>query len=69
MKNYVTTAYRKAWICFDLDNGHSWGKNDPGKGYIWVFITRKEATEHKRKQKKHPFAARLSQPIKVQYEY
>ena len=55
MSDYIKTAYRKTWICFDLDNGHSCGKNDPGKGYIWVFTTRKEAREHIKKQNNEVF--------------
>ena len=65
MDNYVSCAYRRAWILFDLDNGHSWGGNDVGKGYMWVFKTKKEAIEHKKKQNKMKFGARLSKPILV----
>jgi hypothetical protein len=64
---YVQTAFRKAWVLFDLDNGHKWG-NGSGKGYMWVFPTRKAATEHKKKYKPAPTNnfVRLSQPIKVE---
>ena len=64
---YVPTGWRRAWIMFDLDNGHSWGKNDPGKGYIWVFRTKREALAHKKYQNTREFAAKLSPPIKVEY--
>jgi hypothetical protein len=61
--NYIGCAYRKAWIMWDLDNGHiSNGGN--GKGYMWVFSTRKEAVEHRQKQHKSG-GARLSKPIKI----
>jgi hypothetical protein len=63
--NYVPCAHKRAWLCFDLDNGDSNNKNDPGKGYVWVFKTREEARKHKQKQKDMKFGARLSQPIKV----
>ncbi len=66
MNNYVKTGHRKAWVCFDLDNGHKSNKNDAGKGYVWVFTTRKEARAHCRNQKKLKHSARLSQPIKVE---
>jgi hypothetical protein len=68
MENYVTCGYRRAWIMWDLDNGHSWGGNDPGKGYVWVFKTRKEALEHRKKQHKGRLNARLSKPIKIEYK-
>lgn len=66
-ENYVKCAWRRAWLLFDLDNGHSWGLNDSGKGYVWVFKTKKEAIAHKKLQKTKPFAAQLSPPIKVEY--
>lgn len=68
MNNYIRTGYRKTWICFDLDNGHSYGKNNAGKGYVWIFSTRKEARGHCKKQRKMKFAAKLSQPIKIEYQ-
>lgn len=64
-ENYVSCAWRRAWLVFDLDNGHSWGLNDSGKGYVWVFKTKKEATNHKKNRPKH--SVRLSPPIKVEY--
>lgn len=66
-ENYIQCAWRRAWLLFDLDNGHSWGLNDHGKGYVWVFKTKKEAIAHKKLQKARPFAAQLSPPIKVEY--
>ena len=53
------------WVCFDLDNGHSNGKKDAGKGYAWIFRTREEARQHKCNQKTKKFAARLSSPRKL----
>lgn len=63
--NYVRCGFRSAWIMFDLENGHAWGKNDSGKGYIWIFSTRKEALEHRRKQHKDPSHVRLSYPVHI----
>lgn len=60
--NYVKCGYRKAWVMFDLDNGHD-GKYP--KGYCWVFKTKREAIEHRRKQHNKEFGARLSVPILV----
>lgn len=65
MNNYIQCAWRRAWLMFDLDNGHSWGLNDAGKGYVWIFKTRKEAIEHKKNRPKD--SVRLSPPIKVEY--
>ena len=62
---YVECGYKKAWVLFDLDNGHSYGKNDAGKGYMWVFSTKKQALDHKRSQKSLPNSAKLSKPIKL----
>jgi hypothetical protein len=64
--NYVRCAYRKAWICFDIDNGHARNNIATGKGYLWVFPTRREAREHRKWQHANPNHARLSPPIKVQ---
>ena len=59
---YVSCAWRRAWIMWDLDNGHAWNRNDPGKGYMWVFKTKKDALEHKRQSKN----VRLSAPFKIE---
>jgi len=64
-KKYIETPYKKFWVLFDLDNGHKWGKNDAGKGYAWIFSTKKEAIQHKRNWPA-PKYARLSKPIKVE---
>lgn len=64
MKNYIQTPYKKFWVLFDLDNGHC-GKNDTGKGYAWIFSTKKEAIQHKRNWPA-PKYAKLSKPIKVE---
>lgn len=63
--NYLSCGYRQAWIMWDLDNGHAYDKKDIGKGYIWVFSTKKEALEHRKKQHSNPDFARLSMPKKI----
>lgn len=63
--NYVRCGFRSAWIMFDLENGHSCGKNDSGKGYIWIFSTRKEALKHRKNQHDNPSYVKLSYPIHV----
>ena len=65
MNNYIECAHKKMWVCFDLDNGHSSGKKDAGKGYAWIFRTREEARQHIRNQKTKKFAALLSSPRKL----
>lgn len=45
---YVQSAWRRAWIMFDLDNGHKCGRNDVGKGYLWVFETKAKALAHQK---------------------
>ena len=62
--NYVPCGYKRAWLLFDLDNGHSNGERDVGKGYVWVFRTQKEAINHKKAQKGKS-GARLTAPIRV----
>lgn len=64
--NYVACGWRVAWIMWDLGNGHSWGKRDPGKGYMWVFRTRKDAIEHRRKTHRRKRSVRLSRPFKIE---
>lgn len=64
--NYVTCGWRRAWIMWDLANGHACSKNDPGKGYMWVFKTRREALEHRKLQHCKPLNARLSYPFKIE---
>ena len=66
IKNYVPCGWRRAWILWDLDNGHAWDKRDNGKGYMWVFSSRKEAISHRRKQHKNEYYARLSMPLKIE---
>ena len=65
-EHYIRCGWRRAWIMWDLDNGHAWDKQDPGKGYMWVFPTRKEALMHRRKQHKKKFGAELSMPFKIE---
>jgi len=48
------------WLMWDMSNGHK-----GGKGYMWVFRTKKEALDHKRDQKKRGGAS-LSLPQKVE---
>lgn len=64
--NYVKCGWRRAWIMWDLDNGHAWSTRDNGHGYLWVFTTRKEAIQHRRKQHLKRFGARLSMPVKIE---
>ena len=66
LDNYVTCGWRRMWIMWDLDNGHACHKNDPGKGYAWIFKTRKEALNHRRQQHKRKHRSRLSMPIKIE---
>lgn len=66
-ERYISVSYCRAWVMWDLDNGHAWNKQDSGKGYLWVFPTKKEALEHKRKYHKGSDKARLSKPIKIEY--
>ncbi len=63
---YIQCGFRRAWAMWDLDNGHAHGKNDSGKGYLWVFKTRKEALKHRREQHKFEECARLSKPFKIE---
>lgn len=63
---YVSCGWRRAWIMWDLDNGHAWSSGDPGRGYMWVFKTRKEAMEHRRIQHQNPKNVRLSLPFKIE---
>ena len=63
--NYVQCGYRRAWIMWDLGNGHAWGKNDAGKGYMWIFKTRSAALKHRKEQHKNPSHVRLSYPVKI----
>lgn len=65
---YVQSAWRRAWIMFDLDNGHKCGRNDVGKGYLWVFETKAKALAHRKEQHKLPFGAKLSEPILIKYD-
>lgn len=62
---YVPCAWRQAWIMWDLDNGHSCGPNDVGRGYFWVFKRKSDALKHRREQYKNKFSARLSVPFKI----
>ena len=65
-ENYIQCGWQRAWVMWDLDNGHAHGKNDPGKGYMWIFETRKEALIHRKLQHKIKFGARLSMPFKIE---
>lgn len=60
---YCPASYGKAWVCWDLDNGHS-----NSKGYLWVFPTRNEALTHRKQQHKEKFGARLSPPMRISFE-
>ena len=62
---YVSTGYLRCWIMFDLDNGHANSSGDSGRGYAWVFTTRKNAREYRKKQHTYECCARLSEPIFV----
>ncbi len=63
---YVRCGWRRAWIIWDMDNGHAWSKNDSGKGYMWVFSTRKKALLHRKTQHAKNNSARLSVPFKIE---
>lgn len=63
--SYVACGYNRAWIMWDLDNGHANSSRDVGKGYFWVFKTRKDALSHRNKQHKMKLGARLSYPVKI----
>lgn len=65
--NYIKVGWRRAWILWDLDNGHAKNQKDNGEGYFWVFTSRQEALNHKKYQYKLKNHARLSQPIKIEY--
>lgn len=62
MNNYLhlenCQEWNKIWIMFDLSNGHKGGRT-----YFWVFPTKKQALEHKRKQHKMKLHAKLSIPL------
>ena len=60
---YVSCGYKRAWLMWDLDNGHAWSKNDSGKGYAWLFPTKAAALKHRKKQHKKKNTAMLSYPI------
>lgn len=64
--NYVKCGHRRAWLMWDMDNGHSQNNRDTGKGYVWVFSSYKEAMAHRKEQHTRPFNARLSMPFKVE---
>lgn len=63
---YVRCGWRRAWLMWDMDNGHAWHHGDAGKGYLWVFSTRQEALAHRKQQHAKPDAVRLSMPFKVE---
>lgn len=65
---YARCGWRRAWIMWDLDNGHAHSKTDPGKGYLWVFSTRENARSHRKKQHANEGNARLSLPFKIEGE-
>lgn len=62
MNNYLylenCQEWNKIWIMFDLCNGHVGGRT-----YFWVFPTKKEALNHRKKQHKNKNSARLSVPL------
>ena len=60
--SYAGTKWDRMWVVPDLDNGHP-GK--AGKGYVWIFPTKKAAIEHKRAQRKMKYAASLGKPFMV----
>lgn len=64
--NYVSCGWRRAWVMWDLDNGHARNKQDPGKGCMWVFRTRADARKHRKAQHKVDHYARLSAPFKIE---
>ena len=66
IENYVACGWRRAWIMWDMGNGHACNKKDDGKGYMWVFPSRAEAMAHRRWQHKNPDNVRLSMPFKVE---
>ena len=59
----VATKWNRIWILFDLSNGHAGGKT-----YFWVFGTKAEALEHRKKQHKKKKNARLSYPVKIEFK-
>jgi hypothetical protein len=61
--NYLSVSWNQFWFMVDLDNGHT-----KGNGYIWVFKTKKEAIEHRRRQHKKKFGSKLSVPIKINFK-
>lgn len=63
---YARCGWRRAWIMWDMDNGHAWGQNDAGKGYLWVFSTRKDAMTHRKAQHSKKHHAKLSMPFKIE---
>lgn len=65
VSEYVQCGWRQAWVMWDMDNGHAWGKKDAGKGYMWVFSTRKAALLHRKRQHAKLHSARLSMPFKI----
>ncbi len=65
-ERYIQCGWRRAWIMWDMGNGHAMNKNDPGKGYMWVFKTRKEAMTHRKKQHSNKKSVRLSMPFKIE---
>jgi hypothetical protein len=50
---------RQVWIMWDLSNGHT-----KRRCYLWIFPSRQDALEHRRKQHRGKFHARLSMPQK-----
>lgn len=65
MKRRLHKVPREIWILFDLDNGDGlWPAGICARRYYWWFETRTAAMRHRREQRKHPFAARLSAPVR-----
>lgn len=49
------------WLLLDRDNGNP----EIGRGYVWIFKTRKAARDHKRKQNRTAKNAKLLGPWRV----
>lgn len=56
----ISPVWKQIWIMFDQSNGHS-----KGSTYFWVFGTKREALEHRRKVHKLKDSVKLSYPQKI----
>lgn len=68
LATYIQVDWNRFWFMVDLDNGHRSGKPWEGIGYVWVFKTKKEAMAHRSKQHKKKTNARLSLPVRVDFQ-